>query len=177
MVTEHFRMDFSKAAWNGMRAHLAHPNTPVAGGTPAISCSYMKDSHQFCAVPAAAALLPSYNTDYYIDKGRDLGEAEGLTLLQVTILPAAEVEHTASVCSFQGHYSLPRAGSRMSLGCPRRLGVHLPHWPRGERCSCTFQFSNHHIFILSAQSSRLFKGITLPSLGLKAEFNEFDEPV
>lgn len=57
-MTQHFRApmeDFSKAVWNGVRAHLAHPN--------AASSSSMKDSHQFCAVPAATALLPSYDTD------------------------------------------------------------------------------------------------------------------
>lgn len=61
--------------------------------------------------------------------------------------------------------------------CRRRWGVHLPCWPRGERCLCTFQFTSYHIFFLSAQSSRFLKGITLPILRFKAGFNEFDEPV
>lgn len=90
-----------------------------------MSCSSMKGSHQFCAVPAAAAPSPSYSTD---DKGRELGEAEGLVLLQVNILPATEVEDTRSVCSFQGHYSLPSAGSSLAQVVPR-LGCPSPTLP------------------------------------------------
>lgn len=92
----------------GMVGELTLP-LPVGGGTPATSCSSMKDSHHFCAVPAATALLPSFKAD-------DKGEAEGLMLLQVNSLPATVVEHTTPVCSFQGHYSLPSAGGAQEDG-------------------------------------------------------------
>lgn len=146
---------------------------PVGGDCPAISCPSTKDSHPFCAVPAPTELLPWYNTD---DKGRDLGEAEGLRLLQVSILPATEAENTSSV-------SFPRAPlpaqcwHSVSLVVPRNRGCPSPTLTRGERRLHIFQFSKSHIFVLSAWSSRFLKGITLPSLGFKARFNEFDEPV
>lgn len=62
---------------------------------------------------------PSKHRQYSLHEGQSLGE-------QVNILPAPEGEDTTCVCSFQGHDSLPSAGSSMSLVVPK-TGVSTSH--------------------------------------------------
>lgn len=136
---------------------------PVGGDSPAISCPSTEDSHPFCAVPAPTELLPWYNTD---DKGRDLGEAEGLRLLQVSILPATEAESTSSV-SFPRASLPPSAGTACPCWCPGTGGVHLPHWPEVSSPCASFSSGSPTFLFSQPGLAGFLKGLHSQAWDLK----------
>lgn len=179
MVTQHFRApreDFSKAVWNGVRAHLAHPNTASASRK-------WHSSHLLFLNEGQSPILccASCNSTFAFMQYRWQGEGVGRSWR----IGAAESQHPScywgrrhNICLWFPRTLFPAQCWQQHGTGGAQDGVSISHTDHEVSGIPTPFCSLTPIFLFSQPSLAGFlKGITLPSLGFKAGFNEFDEPV